>query len=104
MIGILHKKILSLVEWYVAIKHDFKVNTGSIGRYLKKYLSEEEYYMIKKTYSNSDKKETAEALMYSFEVVRYFGTFVALNLGFNFPQKHDEDMYEYCKNYLKEII
>jgi aminoglycoside 6-adenylyltransferase len=101
MIYILHKKIIQLAIWYVGVKHDFKVNTGIYGRYLKRYLSDNEYRMLKETYPSSDYEEVKKSLIKSFETVRYFGNYIALKLGYNYPQKHDEDMYQYCIEWMK---
>lgn len=96
MIQILHKKIQKLVEWYIGCKYDFKVNTGVVGRYMKRYLSKDEYQLIKDTYSGTKPEETKQALLKSFEAVHYFGEFVARRLDFTYPQKHEDDMYDYC--------
>lgn len=99
---ILHKKILSLVEWYIGCKHDFKVNTGVYGRYIKQYLTESEYSLLKETYPSSNYEETKYSLIKSFELVRYLGNYIALKLGFNYPQKLDEDMLEYVMEWMRK--
>ena len=104
MQNILHKKIQKLVEWYIGCKNDFSVNTGSFGRYMKRYLSDKEYQMIKDTYSGPDYEETKRALIKSFEVVRYFGSYVGVALQYEYPQKHEEDLYNYCIDIFNNYI
>lgn len=100
MMNILHEKVRKLAEWYIACKTDFKTNTGALGKYMKYYLTESEYQMIKDCYKGYSKEETKEALLNCFKAVRYFGNYTALKLGYNYQQKHDEDMYQYCLEWL----
>ncbi len=104
MMYILHEKINPLLSWYVASKHDFKVNVGLYNRYIKQYLSKEEWMMLKDTYSNTDKDEVYNALMASFDLVRYLGLRVAEKLDFDYPIKHDQDMLDYCIKIKKEYL
>jgi aminoglycoside 6-adenylyltransferase len=98
MMGILHKKINALLKWYIGSKHDFKVNVGAVNRYIKQYLSKEEWEMLERTYSSACKDDVYTALMESFTLVRYLGTYIADTLKFKYPYKHDEDMLNYCIN------
>ena len=102
MIHILHKKILKLAEWYIGCQHDFQVNTGIHGRYLKRYLSADEYNHLKQTYAASDHDDVRRALMTSFDLVRYFGMSVASNLGFEYPEKLERDMRAYCEEWMSK--
>ena len=104
MMDILQKKVRELAIWYVGVKNDFLVNPGSVGRYMKKHLTEQEYELVKRCYSGSDKEETIKALFNCFEAVRYFGNYIALKLGYTYQQKHDEDMYNYCKSHIEKYI
>lgn len=95
----LQRKIHKLLEWYIGIKNDFKVNTGLQGRYFKKYLTKEEWQMVLKTYAGSNKKECMGALLSSFDLVSYLGRYICDKLGFKYPNKHEQDMLDYCKRY-----
>jgi len=101
MMMILHKKITQLAIWYVGVKHAFLVNPGIYGRYIKRYLSDEEYELLKSTYPSSDYDSVKMALIQSFEAVRYFGKYIADELHFTYPATHDADMYAYCQKELK---
>ena len=94
-------KIIKLLEWYIAIKNDFLVNTGIYGRYFKKYLSEDEWQMFLATFSDCDKHNVVKSLFAKFDLVRYLGKYIAKNLNYKYPAKHERDMYEYCLTKLK---
>lgn len=96
MMYILHKKINQLLTWYVGTKHNFNVNVGVYNRYIKQYLTKEEWKMLEQTYSNADKQSTYQALLDSFTFVHYLGVRIADMHGFTYPQKHEDDMLDYC--------
>ncbi|XMB85268.1 aminoglycoside 6-adenylyltransferase [Mycoplasmatota bacterium WC44] len=106
MFNILQEKIEDLLMWHIGVKNNFKVNTGLTGRYFKKYLTDKEWEMLLRTYSASNKEDNIKALYASCELVRYLGVFIASELGYKYPHKHDKDMTEYInrsvENYLKE--
>lgn len=101
---VLKKKIHKLLEWYIGAKHDFLVNTGTVGRYFKKYLSIEEWEMLLATYPDSNKENCIKALYASYDLVRYLGTYIAKKLGYNYPKKQEEDMVKYCKDKVNKYL
>lgn len=104
MFGILHKKIYDLVRWYIGTKYDFKVNTGSMGRYFKKYLTKEEWELLESTYSGPCVESNVRALLVMFEWVHYLGTRIADYLHYSYPFKLDKDMLEYCSTLIDKYI
>lgn len=100
MMEILHKKIRALAQWYVGCKHDFQVNTGVHGRYLKRFLTEEEYNHLKQTYAGADYDDVRRALLASFDLVSYFGMAIATCLGYHYPKKMEVDMRAYCEEWM----
>ncbi len=71
MENVLKDKLHRLLEWYIGLQHDFKVNTGLYGRYFRRYLTDKEWNMLLKTYANTDKQECVTALYASFDLVSY---------------------------------
>ena len=100
----LQRKIHKLLEWHIGTKHDFSVNTGLLGRYFKRYLTSEEWNMLLKTYSGSNKEDCIKALFSSFDLVNYLGNEIASKLGFTYPKQHENDMREYCEKYAKSYL
>jgi aminoglycoside 6-adenylyltransferase len=101
---VLKKKIHKLFEWYIGVKYDFKVNTGSVGRYFKRYLTPEEWNLLLATYPDANKDNCVKALRASFDLVRYLGTYIAKELGFRYPRKHEEDMLKYCNDKINTYL
>jgi len=104
MFGILHKKIYDLLRWYVGIQYDFKVNTGSMGRNFKKYLSKEEWEQLERTYSGPCVESNFRALLKMFELVRYLGECISTYLNFTYPNQLNNDMLEYCTTLIDKYI
>lgn len=100
---VLKKKIHKLIDWYIGCKHDFKVNTGLMGRYFKRYLTEKEWKMLMETYPDANKSHCIRALFKTFDLVNYLGTFIAKNLSYTYPSQHEHDMRAYCEKYSKNI-
>lgn len=99
---VLKKKIHQLLEWYIGVKHDFHVNTGTVGRYFKKYLTDCEWDMLLKTYPDANKENCIKALIHSYDFVHYLGTYIADALQYKYPLEHEKNMRDYCvKNFRK---
>ncbi len=94
----LHRKINRLLAWYVGSNHDFKVNVGAHLRYIKRYLSEDEWRMVLATYASSNQVEIIRALRAMYRLTRYLGQKIGDALGYKYPLKHDEDMNNYCED------
>ena len=104
MFGILHKKIYNLIRWYIGSKYNFEVNTGSMGRNFKKYLSIEEWRMLERTYCGPCVESNIRSLLTMFDLVKYLGVEVAEALDFIYPHKLNDDMLEYCTTLIDKYI
>lgn len=104
MENILHNKIFELLKWYIGTTHNYQVNIGSMGRYFKRYLTNEEKTMLQNTYPNHTKQEQVKALYAMFELVRYLGKKIASHHNFTYPTKLDLDMYTYCDETIKNKL
>lgn len=104
MESVLQMKLRKLIEWYIGVKNDFKVNTGLYGRYFKRFLTEEEWDMLLQTYPNGQVATCSDALIATYEFVHYLGTFIAKALDFHYPKAHEQAMLQYCKTHLDKYI
>lgn len=48
---IIRPELECMTEWYIGIQHHFQVTAGAHGKYFKKYLPDQLYAMLVKTYS-----------------------------------------------------
>ena len=103
MFNILHEKLYSIIKWYIGCQHDFKVNTGNMGRYFKHYLTLEEQTKLKKTYLYSTPKNKLESLFTMFDMMEDMGKYIAEYLSYSFPFHLAINMRNYCLK-TKELI
>ncbi|NBI27941.1 aminoglycoside 6-adenylyltransferase [Chengkuizengella marina] len=89
--------MLDLISWYIGSKNNWKVNTGSLGKYYKKYLPIELWHSFEKTYSGSSYEEIWESLFEAGKLFRKLGLDTAEHLGYEYPIEDDEKATEYLK-------
>lgn len=51
-----HPEFMKMIRWYIGLKNNFSVNSGSYGKYFKKFLPSEMYSKLLKTYPDSNEK------------------------------------------------
>lgn len=89
--------LVLMLEWYVGVKHDFKVSSGKCGKYFKKYLPENIYERFRATYSNADYDNMWKA---AFEMLYLFGDVaetVAAELEFVYDNGEEKGIEDYMK-------
>jgi aminoglycoside 6-adenylyltransferase len=91
----LHKLMRPIIEWYIGIKYDFKVNTGHNGRYFRQFLNDYEWSLILDTYSNSDIESTFKAVYASFNLINYMGVKIGESLDYPYPLNHENRVLKY---------
>ncbi len=84
-----------MLEWYIGTEHDFQVSSGKMGKYFKKYLSEEFYRMYAATYSDSDYDHMWNAVFTACELFREVALNVARRLAFSYNYDEDRAMMTY---------
>ena len=104
MMGVLKEKIRLLLDWYIGILHDFQVNPGVMGRYYRRYLDEEMWQMLMKTYADAGRWRTAQALIASYDLVGLVGRKIAKTLGFDYPKQEEKDMRAYCEHVIETYL
>ncbi|WP_336704263.1 AadS family aminoglycoside 6-adenylyltransferase [Chryseobacterium indologenes] len=89
-----------LIEWHIAGNHDWQnTTTNKHGRLFKKYLSQDLWNKVEKTFSGSNIEENWNALFAFADLVHELGTSLAEKLHFIYPAKLEDDI----RNYLKEV-
>jgi aminoglycoside 6-adenylyltransferase len=101
---ILQDKIYMLLQWYIGCKNNFQVNTGTRGRYFRKYLNDEEWELLLETYSNGNINECSKSLFSAFKLVNYLGNYIADYLGYEYPLEHEQNMYDYCVDKINRYL
>jgi RimJ/RimL family protein N-acetyltransferase len=95
---------LRMTEWYVGVNTNFSVSAGQQGKYLGKYLTDDEYMMWLKTYPDAKNKNIWFAL---FLITGMFKTFALrvsdkLNLEYNLAEQ--EAVISYIDEQYKKAV
>jgi aminoglycoside 6-adenylyltransferase len=95
--AIIRGELLKILAWYVASQHDWAINTGKFGRWLKKYLPPETWDLYVKTYAGARYQETWDALFEACRLTRRIGQELAQGLGYAYPLEDDQRTIEYLR-------
>lgn len=64
-----------MVSWWIGIKNDFKISTGKMGKYYKKYLPTSYWEMYKRTYSDADYVDFWNSIFITCDLFRALNIF-----------------------------
>lgn len=87
-----------VIEWYIAIQQNWRVNTNKHGRWFKRYLNPNIWAELENTFSGADIEENWEAFFGTIDLFRKLAKSVAERLEYKYPDNLDSKMSEY---YLK---
>lgn len=94
---ILQECVVKLLSWYVGMQHDWKVNVGKCGKWLKRYLPGDIYNEFAATFSGTSYDEIWSALFNAGKLIRKIGMDVAQSLHYTYPLQEDVNVTEYLK-------
>ena len=84
-----------MIEWYIASKHNWQINTNKKGRWFKRYIDSETWSEIEETYAGADLDENWDALFNMAQLFRKISIAVGKNLGFEYLYDLDERVSSY---------
>ena len=96
-IEIVHTELDKMIEWYIAMNHDFTISTGMWGKYFREYLPSEFYDMYLKTYSDGDSNNLWNAIFTACELFGMIAVQVSEQFGYTYNIKDEENMIAYLK-------
>ena len=85
-------------EWKVGIEHSYSVSIGKFGKYLEKYLSEENWQELLSTYADGNYKDMWRALFAMLVLFRTTAMFVAEGLGYEYSREEDAKVTAYLEH------
>lgn len=94
---IVHIELEKMIEWFIAMQHDFSVSTGMWGKYFKKYLPPELYEQYAKTYSDSDYNNLWIGIFTACDLFRNIAKQVAKQLNYDYNEKDDKGIMDYLE-------
>ncbi len=86
---------MKIVEWYVGVKTDFSVLFGKAGKFMKEYLSKEEYEFILQTYSDQQTENNWNSLFKMTKLFSQFANEVAIDFRFKYNLKEEQNVRSY---------
>lgn len=95
--NIIHKMILTMVEWKAGIDTEFTVSVGKNFKYLEKYVSEDIWSKLMKTYPSGDYDEVWKSLHTAIELFEEVAKDVANKQGFRYNQKEANNVKIYVE-------
>lgn len=86
-----------MVSWWIGRKHDFRVSTGKMGKYFKKYLPKPYWDMYQATYSDGNYDNFWNSVFIACKLFRTLAKEVAKAFSFTYPAGDDTNMTKYLK-------
>lgn len=88
--------LLLMLSWKAGVLTGFSVSTGKCGKYLSRFLPEEDYARLLSTYACGKADEVWDALEASSSLFRDAAVFVGERLGYPFPKRWHENVTAFC--------
>jgi RimJ/RimL family protein N-acetyltransferase len=93
---------LKMTEWYIGTKTDFSVSLGQHGKYIRQYLSDEEYVLWIKTYPDGKNKNIWNALFLMTGMFKTFALCVSEKLNFSYNLDEQDNTISYLQEQHKK--
>lgn len=97
MCGYVWPMLRQMVEWKIGIQHDFKVNTGKLGKYIERYLYSDQWRLFAGSFAGGNYDDMMRALFSMCELFRSCGREVGQALGYAYPEEDDRRVTAYIK-------
>ncbi len=97
MEGPVRKMFLKMTEWYIGTKTDFSVSPGLHGKYVRQYLSDDEYTSWLKTYPDAKSKNIWNALFLMTGIFKTFNRHIAEKLHFSYNASEQDNVISYLQ-------
>ena len=92
-----HVYLRPMLEWKVAINHDWSLPVGALGKGLKKRLPPQIWTQLESCYVGTSTSENWEALFHTMALFRQVAIEVGEKLGYLYPYELDQRVTAYVK-------
>ena len=93
---------IKMLNWKVGIAHNFRVTTGAYGKYLKRYLSEEEMERFASIFPDGSYEDIWKRLFIMYDYFAQLAEYVADELGFFFDKEETKRVRTFLEKRQKE--
>ncbi|WP_027702748.1 aminoglycoside 6-adenylyltransferase [Metaclostridioides mangenotii] len=94
-------ELFRMISWNIGVDTDFNVNLGKSYKYLNKYIEDEIFNEIMKTYRTDTVEDIWDALFITHNLFRKYSFKLANSLNYIYPD-YDKNICNYIKS-IKEI-
>lgn len=101
MLDIVRKEFNRMIVWEIGPRRNFNVSAGKLGKYIEKYLTQEEWQQFKQTYPSGDYKAVWNSIAVMQNMFRKSATKIANHFGFYYPFNDDKGVRELIKDFSK---
>jgi aminoglycoside 6-adenylyltransferase len=91
-----------MVCWYIGLAHQYQVSAGKLGKYFKRYLSNQQWEAYYKTYSDGAYPNMWSSIFTMCQLFRELALEVAKHFDFEYPSEDDRKMTAYL-NRVKDL-
>jgi len=98
MEGPVRKMFLKITDWYIGTRNNFSVAPGLHGKYMRQYLSDEEYIDWLKTYPDAKSKNIWNALFLMTGIFKSFACSIAEKLHFSYNSHEQDNVMSYLRD------
>ncbi|WP_207656853.1 aminoglycoside 6-adenylyltransferase [Clostridium sp. chh4-2] len=97
----IRSEFMKMLDWYIGSKHDYKVGTGKKDKYIRSYLTHEEWISLKKTYPDLKTDNIWNALFCMCTIFREKAQALANVCGYEYPLEEDHHVLNYIEHIRK---
>lgn len=94
---IVRPNLLRMMSWHIGLEKGFNFSVGKNYKFIKQYLSKEDWKILLSTYSQDSYSNMWEALFTCYELFRKYSKAVAEDLGYKYPD-YDEAITKYTQS------
>lgn len=89
--------LLPMLEWHIEIDHDWSLKLGPYGRNLKRWLRQDLWTELERTYTGAESESNWSALFETINLMRRVATEVGKALGYRYPDKLEQRVTKYLQ-------
>jgi aminoglycoside 6-adenylyltransferase len=89
--------LMKMIEWKIGVDNSSSVSFGIDGKFMKKYITDDLYKELLKTYSNSEVEENWKSLFGMTTIFQRLSNEVAQKLNFQIDTSEQTNTMEYLK-------
>ncbi|MDO7908638.1 aminoglycoside 6-adenylyltransferase [Paenibacillus sp. JX-17] len=90
--------LIRMMEWRVGVEQHFNVSTGKAGKYLKQYLTENDWHDLLASYPPAEEETIWESLITMAGLFRRTSLWVGEQLGFDYNLDEDNQVTGYLRH------